>query len=131
MKATIDIPSAMVVVIVFMIGLFGMIYFGIGNITQVTTELVKPSYSQLSVVDSSYDLIRCLSTNGEIEAAALEQKKNGCRENSRLNFVEITDLSTGSSYASGSSSGSTEYTHYTNIKVDGESHLARVYVKKT
>ena len=131
LKATIEYGPTMFAVMFFMVGIFIGSYFLLGSLTTVAKDLAKPSYSKLATLDSSYQLVNCLSEKSIITLESLQQKKDDCKQKSGLDYLEIRDVATGISYASGSSVAGTDYTSYSNMKVNGENHQIRIYVQKS
>ncbi len=131
MKATMQFGPEMIALVIFMIGIFGGSYYLIGSMTEVTSGLTEPSYAKLSSIDASYQAISCLSEKNVITPESIKNNIENCRAKTKLDYLDIQDIQTKTSYISGSSGRGTEYTSYSNMQVDGENHQIRIYVKKS
>ncbi len=132
MKGTVDLTMTMFSVLLTMVGFMLIWVAMIGNITNISADLVKPSFEKLAIVDATHNVAGCLSENGLIVWENVKTKLGQCITQTGVEFIEVFDMEEGKRESEGSAAEkASTHTIYKNTKAGNEIHQARIKVKKS
>ena len=131
MKGAFNFTPTLIATLLTLVGFTFLWVFFINNITEVNGSLIKPSFEKLTVIDLTHNVYSCLSENNIINSENIQTRLDDCRNQAGVSYIEVLDIETGKKFLSGSQ-GSPTASHliYENIKIEGEVHQSRLYVKK-